>query len=59
MSFFKGKLGACVKFLFSSCVVGTGLLSIIASGGGDSNTSVSVETGTLSIGLTDASTDEF
>ncbi len=54
-----GKLMAGVKILLLSCIVGAGFFSIIASGGGDSSTGVSMETGTLSIEMTDASTDEF
>lgn len=56
MSFFKGRLAQYVRFLLLSCVMGAGLLSIIATGGGDDAGS---ETGTLSIGLTDGSTDDY
>ena len=59
MSFFKGKLMAGARFLLITCVAVAGLFSIIATGGGDSTTSLTADTGTLSIGLTDASTNEY
>ena len=64
MSFFKNKLLVDVRFLFLSGIVGFVLFSIIVSGcGGDSSTGVSStdgsSTGTLSIGLTDASTNDY
>ncbi len=64
MSLFESKFAADVKLVILSCIAGAVLLSLIASGcGGDSGTGVSStdgsSTGTLSIGLTDASTGDL
>ena len=65
----KLKITGVIRYLLLTCVIITGLISIIATGGGDGDSGATggtadtggteSETGTLSISLTDAATDDF